>query len=130
MTHNEKSPMTIEYFEFDVTDSMYEIVKGWEKNGPFLLVKLDGEAIGLLDAIPNLDTVEYAEGCTNQTEEWIERYKNKYDGYVLVFPRKIKQSEFDTYRHLKALPVMTYAFHLPKPEVGLTTFGVIECTTS
>jgi len=121
--------MTIEYFELDVSDSLYEMVKDWERNGPFLLTRLDGEAVGLLDTIPNLDTVEYAEGCTNQTEEWVKRYKNKYDGCVLVNARKIRQSEFDTYRHLKALPVMEYAFHLSKPEVALTTFGLIECST-
>ena len=119
--------MKIDYLELDVTDEAYEMLGNW---GPFLLTGLDGEAVGLLDAIPNLDTIDYAVGYTNQTEEWIQKYKHNRNHVRLVNARKIKQSEFDTYRHLKALPAMAYAFHLEKPEVALTTFGLIECSTS
>lgn len=121
----------IEYFEIDVTEAAYEALKGI---GPFLLTSLGdrnrGEAIGMLETLPDLDTVDYAEGYTNQTEEWIERYKNKYDSSRFANAKLFKQSEFETYRYLKTLPVMTYAFHLPKPESALITFGLIKCSTS
>ena len=124
--------MTFDFLELDVTDEAYEALKidDGRAFGPFLLVGLDGEAFGLLEMIPDLDIVEYAEGCTNQSKRWVEYYKDNYKNLILVNARQIQQSEFDTYRHLKALPAMEYAFHLPKPEIALITFGLIACTTS
>ena len=55
--------MKIEYFEIDVTEAAYEQLKG---TGPFLLTVLGersrGEAIGMLETLPDLDAADYAKG--------------------------------------------------------------------
>lgn len=114
------------YLEFDMTEEAYAAFRG---DGPVLLTDLGGVAVGMLKTFPDLCSVEYAEGYANQTQEWIDTYKNKYDHCVLASAQFFTQAEFETYHHFKALPVFEYAFHLDKPEASLITFGVIECTT-